>query len=568
MDERRRLTLDGTWRFAPDPHADGEEHGFWRRAYDAAAWPAAPVPSCFDAGRPEMAGYEGICWYRRTFVLPRDWAGARLVLRFEGVNYRARVWLNDRFLGENTDPFLPFEFDVTAAVGDGENVLAVSVDNAPHPGDVPAEQTQWTALGGILREVFLYTTPPVWLDDLRVIATADGAAGRLAVAARVANAGTAEADAQLVITVTSPDERPCLTLTASGRVPPGGTADLTVAGVVTDAALWSPATPALYRVTATLRADGRDADTLARRIGFRTLIATPTGLRLNGQPLRLKGFNRHEDSPRTAMAADPAQAREDFTRMKAIGANFVRLCHYPHHLGDLDACDELGLLALAEIPLNLQADAARFATAARQLERMIARDAHHPSIAFWSVSNELNEEDPAVATGVRNLVGRARALDPTRLCVHVSHRWHEHPNFAADDVICVNYYPSIRGWRGRRGAGIGDDLGRSFTRWRESLAKLHARFPEKPILITEFGYCSIPGTFGHALGEDLHERVLRAEYPAFDLPYVCGAAVWVWADHPASPHRFFDGMRQSPFGVLTRDRRPKRAFAAICDLFR
>ncbi len=192
------------------------------------------------------------------------------------------------------------------------------------------------------------------------------------------------------------------------------------------------------------------------RFGFRRIEAGEGGLLLNGRPVFLTGFNRHEDSPCTGMAPDLGIVRRDLEDMVRLGANFVRLCHYPHDPRELDLCDELGLLAMAEIPLywwngleeGEEACARKLAAAERQLTNMIRRDVNHPSVILWSVSNETQEQRAEVAAGNAELVRLAKRLDPSRLAVHVSDHWREHPHFEADDVLCVNAYPSWAGqWK-------------------------------------------------------------------------------------------------------------------------
>lgn len=569
IDSRGRiLDLGGTWRFMPDPHADGEELGFWRRDHSEELWRDAPVPSVFEAANPRLDCYQGIVWYRRSFRMPAGWNRQRVVLRFEAVNYVARVWLNGTFLGENRDGFLPFEFHVDHLLSDdGENVLAVSVDNAPHDGDVPGTHVQWRGFGGILREVTLRSTEATHIERLEIDATPGDHAGQVVVRAVVRRALAAENAADKVratIAVFDHAGKRVLELVAATHIALGASGELLARGQVPAAELWSPDSPRLYRAVATL---GGGTDTAEARFGFRRIRATPQGLLLNERPVFLLGFNRHEDSPTTAMAIDRRTTREDLVRIKDTGANFVRLCHYPHHSYELDLCDELGLLVMDEIPLNLDVDPARATTAERMLRRLIQRDRNHPSVIFWSAGNETNEEDAFTAEANRRLVHLARQLDPSRLCVHVSYRWKQNPNFEADDVICINNYPSIHGWKGRRGSSPAADLRDSAETWRRQLMKLRERFPDKPILVTEFGYCSIGGTYGHALGEDMHERVIRAEFPVLSAPLVCGASCWCWADHMWPPGRTLDGMGMSPFGVTTRDRKPKRALAAIRELY-
>lgn len=553
----------------PDPHADGEEIGFWRRDHSEELWRDAPVPSVFEAANPRLDCYQGIVWYRRSFRVPAGWSRRRIVLRFEAVNYVARVWLNNKFLGENRDGFLPFEFEVGHLLSaEKENVLAVSVDNAPHDGDVPGADVQWRGFGGILREVTLRATVAVHIERLEVDAAPRDNAGQLAVRVVVRNARpAAEKAADMVrasIAVFDHTGNRVLELVAAGFIAPGGSGELKAQGQVPAAELWSPDSPQLYRAVATL---GSGTETAEARFGFRRIEARPQGLLLNGRPIFLLGFNRHEDSPTTAMAVDRKTTREDLVRIKETGANFVRLCHYPHHPYELDLCDELGLLVMDEIPLNLNVDPPRAATAERMLRRLIQRDWNHPCVVFWSAGNETNEEEAFAAETNRRLVRLARQLDPSRLSVHVSYRWKKNPNFEADDVICINNYPSIHGWKGRRGSSPAGDLRESAEKWRRQLEGLRAKFPDKPILVTEFGYCSIAGTYGHALGEDMHERVIRAEFPVLSAPLVCGASCWCWADHMWPPGKVLDGMGISPFGVNTRDRKPKKPLAAISELY-
>ena len=565
---RSELSLNGVWRFQVDPHADGEALGFWREACSLQAWSEMTVPSCFDAACPSLYRYTGWGWYRRTFSMPREWQGRRVVLCFGAVNYRAKVWLNGRLLGEHLDGFLPFEFDIhDHACSDRENVLTVLASNAPHEGDVPGTHVQWRGFGGILRNVSLCATPRLHLRDLRITALPAGAGGQMDCRVAIRNARRDDAQVAWQMTVVDPAGT-CVAELGPWRcsVPAGATLDVAASARLDEARCWSPETPQLYRLVVRLTEGSAATDAVETRFGFRRIEASPEGLRLNGAPVFLVGFNRHEDSPRTGMAVDPETTRQDLLRIKETGANFVRLCHYPHDPSELDLCDEIGLMAMCEIPLNLVIDPARAETAHRQVAAMVARDFNHPSVVFWSVGNETNDEDAFAAEANRALIRTARALDATRLCVHVSHRWKDHPNFDEDDVMCVNYYPSIA-WKGRRGSSPDADLTRSMQLWREQLDVLRQRYPGKPILITEFGYLSFGGTNGHAMGEDMHARVIEAEADIMRQPQVCGSVIWCWADHPWPPPGLFEGLSMSPFGVLTRQRVAKKAFWAARKVF-
>jgi beta-glucuronidase len=565
------------WRFAPDFHREGERLGFQTETFDARLWREVGVPSCFEAGCPSLDGYEGVCWYRRAFSLPADWGTRRVVVRFEAVNYRAKVWLNGRFLGENRDGFLPFEFDISPTIRrPGSNLLAVAADNAHHEGDVPGNHTGWRGFGGILREVALIATDPLFVREARVLAAPNAKGGDASFTVRVANTSAAEASPAVELDILDPASQICGRFHAGPvALPAGAEHTFELGGHIPGAEPWSPAKPMLYTAAIRLREGDRLADEQTVSFGFRRIQTTTDGLLLNGQPIFLTGFNRHEDSPRTAMAPDPDLVRRDLEAMKEAGANMVRLCHYPHHPDTLALCDRLGLLVFAEVPLYFWNNAAegkrtneaRCRTAARQLERLIARDYNHPSIVAWSVSNETREEVPEVAESNRRLIRHIRALDASRLCVHVSNRWVPHPNFDDDDVICINAYPSMR--RQPDGSGPAADGGaRSAAWWHTHLAALRAKYPGKPVLVTEFGYCSFAGTHGHAYGEDEHAQVIRAEFAALAESGVCGALIWCWADHPWPAGRFLGGLAMSPFGVLSRSRERLAPFHAARQLFR
>jgi len=572
---RDEIELVHAWRFQPDPADEGERMGYWRGDYDTSRWPETSVPNSFDAILPELMGYEGKGWYRTEFTVADEWAARRVVLRFEGANYRTRVWLNGVLLGENPDGFLPFEFPVHAHLRTGApNVLAVRVDSTRRDGEVPGKQRGWRPFGGILRDVSLLGTDLSYIADVHVYAEPTDGGGRLVARVEVANERDSDekAEVELVVSDSGGAE---VGRTGSGAfaLSAGGGTTRELAATANGVAPWSPTSPVLYTAEATLRVGGRETDRARVRFGFRTIAADGAKLLLNGEPIVLRGFNRHEDSPARGMCTDLETARQDFLAMKEVGANFVRLAHYPHSPGELDLCDELGLLVMDEIPLywwqgNGEGEencARKLEAARRQLRRMILRDRNHPCVIFWSVSNENAEERPEVRDGNAVLVRDAHELDPTRPAVHVCHRWTDTDCFAEDDVLCVNSYPS---WSRRLRAGDEEyDFSDSTRFWQEHLADLHGRYPDRPILVSEFGYVSVPGVRDGALGEETHARVLAAEFAGMGAEYVCGTVVWCWADHAWPEEDFVKGMTTSPYGVVSRNRQPLRPLKTVKELF-
>jgi len=590
---KETVSLDGEWRFLADPYGTGSDGGLWRKEYDDSGWGVAPVPGCYEAGSENLEFYKGICWYRRSFSVPNEWAGKRVVLHFESVNDHARVWLDGELIGENHDPFLSFEFDITGKVdAGGDYVVAVETDNSHHEGAVPGRNTGWRRFGGILREVSLHATPLCHISRVQVQAKPGRAGGEAQFTLRIKNASVEGRSVSPFVLVRDADGRDLSTLAAEPvSIGPGAEEVVQTAGFVEGVQPWSPESPTTYRAIVSLAADedgrhggrpssdvegralSRPIDEVEVAFGFRTIEATPDGLLLNGEPIWLQGWNRHEDSPRTGGAADHEMARQDLLEMKEAGANMVRLCHYPHHPGTLDMCDELGLLVFAEIPLyfwrqgyedeGARAQPERAAAAARQLERMIVRDFNHPSVICWSVSNETDTKREDVRRDNEELIRRARKLDSTRLCVHVSNKPDIACYFDEDDVVCINRYPC-------RGLTF-DDLAESADTWRDDIAGIREKYPDKPVLATEFGYVSLAGTKGMPHGEDAHARALEAQFDVLkEIPCCCGTVIWCWADH-AWPNRvtgsWMGNLMVSPYGVVTRDRRKLDPYHAARKMF-
>ncbi len=575
---RQHLDLCGLWRAQPDLAWEGEEAGYGRAEYDDRCWWEVWLPNTFDALSPALDAYEGAVWFRRRVDLPAEWRDRRIALCFQAVNYHARVWVNGHDVGAHEDGFLPFAFEVGELIRFGEpNVIVVRADNLRREGEVPGMQRGWRTFGGIPREVELVATDPLYVDRVSITATPTSGGGEAAVRVEIANGRPERVDAHLLARLVDADGNELASLRADPfALGPGQSSTILLDWQVSGVRTWSPTEPHLYTAEIDLCVGEETVDRRSVRMGFRSVEVRADQLLLNGEPIYLTGFNRHEDSPERNMATDLETARRDLVEMKAAGANFVRLCHYPHHPGELDLCDELGLLAMCEIPLywwngeeeGVEHSRLKLAAAERQLRKLIRRDVNHPSVIFWSVSNENYEERPEVASGNRQLVRLAKELDATRLAVHVSDRWRAHPNFHEDDVICVNGYPSLH----THGYG-GDaryDLAESTRFWREHLQALHESYPDKPILATEIGYAALWGVHGSAFSEETQAEAIEHELAGMQAPYVCGATIWCWADHPwpAATFAFCRHLSISPYGVVSRDRRKLKAYWTVRRLFR
>jgi beta-galactosidase/beta-glucuronidase len=594
---RSTIELSENWSFQPDPAGEGIHRGWFEPGFDAAGWLKVNIPSSFDMCLPILEAYEGHGWYRCSFSVPSDWQGKKITLHFAGANYHTSVWLNGKHLGDHQYGFLPFDFTLNDTLDlQGENVLAVCVDNIGSPDELPGTRPGWRPEGGLLREVNLEASDFLYLDYVCVNAEpAENKSGKLSVLAEVKNNTQGSGEAVVKIFLDKGDSG---TEVASEKLNIEAGSDLSeikLSAAVSDIELWSPENPKLYNLLIQICRADKVVDEKSLRIGFRKIETCENRPRLNGEPIYLKGFNRHEDSPQTGMCPDIEITKQDLLHMKAAGANFIRLCHYPHHPDELDLCDELGLLAMAENPLMWWVGCedgeencnSKLLNAKQQLTEMIRRDINHPSIIFWSVSNETQEHRPEVNKGNRELLDLARSLDPARLVTHASNRWRSDGTvdaevcamekdtgresvdvsafFEADDIICVNGYPSLN----RKGYG-GEhdyDLKQSADFWEQHLSNLHEKYPGKPILISEFGYASLGGIIDGSFGEEAQAAAIEHEFAAFDKSWICGAAVWCWADHPWPQSGFCRNMRTSPYGVVTRDRKKLKAYEVVKKMF-
>jgi beta-galactosidase/beta-glucuronidase len=601
---RQEMDLADRWRFQVDFRHDvqrqvesvdeGEKLGYFSPDFPTQDWREVSLPRAFDDCAPGMYKFRGICWFSRQFEVPVSMRGRRVVVHFEGVNYSSSVWVNGKLAGRNEDAFLPFEFPLEELLRYGErNLIVVRVDNLRRPTQSPTSE-YWQGQGGILREVKLVATDPARITEVGVTAAPEKDKGKFALRALVANGRSESANLSLQVKILNSAGRSLASLAAKPQaVEAGKEAELSVEGEVAEVAAWSPERPTLYTARVDLLADGRLADQQETRFGFRRIEARDEKLWLNGKPLFLMGFDRHEDSPRTGMAVDLENSRRDFQGIKEAGANFVRFCHYPHHPGELHICDELGLLVLAEIPLcgwgvklndpfagagwNPSDAPAILDAAERALGKMIRRDINHPSIIIWSVSNENEEQHPEINAANNRLIQLGRQLDPTRLVTHVSCHWSSGNErvrgncgnvgkyFDFDDVVSVNAYPSPGLAAGHR-PGDNSWLEESTQWWKNELARLQARYPGKPILITEFGYPCISGVNG-PFGKDMQALAAEADFRGMTAPYVCGATLWCYAKH-AWPGGCF-GFDISPHGYVSRDRKTKmKAFSVVSKMFK
>ena len=567
---RIEYTVNDGWRYA-----DGPAPGAEAPTYDDDSWERVSLPHTWnrDAATAESPDYRrGVGWYRRPLTLDPSLEGRRLFLRFEGANQVADVFVNGGRVGRHVGGYTGFTIDITDAVRfDGENTLAVRVDNA-HDPDIPPLDADFTFYGGIYRDVWLVATGPVHVTLLDhggpgiyvdAPELADGTA-TVRIRGTLVNAGDRAREVQVVHRIIDPAGDEVARVDEAVRIPAGGSQRFRHrSDPVADPQLWSPADPAVYTVITEVRDGANALDRLRSPLGFRWVRVDPDrGVFLNGQPIRLTGTNRHQDRAGYGNALSDAMHRQDVADVAATGFNFLRLAHYPQDPAVLDATDRAGLAVWEEIPVvnTITLSEAFGDHAERMLREMIRQHYNHPSVLFWGYMNEimLREPDPrpdgyrqAVVALAERLEAVVHEEDPTRLSVTaISFGEVDNGTGYQDiaDILGLNLY---FGWYYRSLDGLGP--------WLDSL---HARHPDRPIMISEYGagsderiHAMEPERFDFST--EYQQRFHEAHMPQLlAREWLAGTAVWNQFDF-GSAHRHDSKPNINQKGLLYYDRSPK-----------
>jgi beta-glucuronidase len=394
-------SLNGEWAFTLDLFDTGLRQRWYEfdrgapgpRDYDPYDSDTQPVPSVWNLAKPEWFHFEGGAWYTRLLDRPDLAPGERLVLRIGAANYMTRIFLNGSFLGSHVGGSTPFCCQMTDALVAGENRLMLYVENRRSPDRVPSHHIDWFNYGGIHRDVALYRLPADHIVDAHIFWSED-----TGITLTVRTSGTG---GQVEVSV------PELGLHAVAPVR-GETTQVALGGKPD---LWSPDQPKLYDVQVSWK-----GDRISERTGFRSLQVDGRAIILNGQRLFLRGICVHEDDEQLGRVNTAQRARQMLEEAKALGCNFIRLAHYPHHECVAQIADELGMLLWSEVAIYWSIDFANPDTlgdAQGQLGELIVRDRNRPSVLCWGLANETPDTDDRLGF-LTTLAHDARRLDPTR----------------------------------------------------------------------------------------------------------------------------------------------------------
>ncbi|WP_406408118.1 glycoside hydrolase family 2 TIM barrel-domain containing protein [Streptomyces sp. NBC_01643] len=506
------LSLNGPWRFRLSPRVPVTED-FAAEDFDDSGWDGIPVPSHwvlqgdgahgrpiytnvqypFPIDPPHVPDDNPTGDYRRHFDLPANWSDAeRVVLRFDGVESLFRLWVNGDEIGSASGSRLAHEFDVTSSVRPGDNVVAVRVRQWSAASYLE-DQDQWW-LPGIFRDVTLIARPAGGIEDVWLRTGYGHGRGR------VETEVTADAAAFPVT----------LRLPALGIEHVWATAADVAPFDVDGVEPWSAEQPRLYDATVSTA-----AETIALRVGFRTVEIRGDRFLVNGRRVVFHGMNRHETHPERGRVFDEEHAREDLARMKRFNVNAIRTSHYPPHPRLLDLADELGFWIVLECDLethgfdkvgwagNPSDDPAWREAYLDRIRRTVERDKNHPSIVMWSLGNEAGTGGNLAA-----MSAWVHARDPGRPV----HYEGDHAGEYTD--VYSRMYSSVP-----ETEQIGTDGSRAPL--LNCTPAQGARQRTKPFLLCEYA---------HAMGNgpgalDQYEALVH------EHPRLHGGFVWEWRDH-------------------------------------
>jgi len=449
------LNLNGTWQFAFDPDDQGLAQGWFDPASDALSG-AIVVPFAWQSTLSGVADptRHGVAWYRRTFTVPEDWQGQRVVLHFGAVDYRAQGWVNGQPVGEHEGGYTPFEFDITGALAAGDNAVVVRVEDPADLSEIPHgkqssippnpwDDVDFTTVSGIWQTVWLEARPAAYIVQAHITPDLPNEQAIFAITVEAPEPGNLD----LQIDVLAPDGRTFsqtqpLVFDAAGTQTVSATVDLP------EPLLWEPETPHLYEVDLTLSAAGNDPDVVHTYFGMRSIAVEGKNVLLNGHPVYLMSALVQGYWPDGLYTAPSDEAlRADIAYAKQVGFNGLRM-----HLKIEDPrwaywADRLGILLWNDVPCPVKFTPLARERLVRDLQAMIARDYNHPSIVIWSPYNESwgleFRSDSDVQEYLVALYDQIKAWDSTRLVVDNS-GWRHVKTDIADSH---KYTANVPEWR-------------------------------------------------------------------------------------------------------------------------
>jgi beta-galactosidase len=571
---RERLSLDFGWRFhfghAANPAKDfgytgqsafAKTGGLFEPSkpeFDDSDWTALDIPhdwavaldfkndSSLDSHGYKPLGRDypatSIGWYRRIFDVPVRNKGRRLWIEFDGVFRDSIAALNGIYLGRQASGYTPFRYDVSDFVNyGGRNILVVRVDATLGEG-------WWYEGAGIYRHVWLNRTNPIHVAHNGTFVTSElrRDATILTVLTEIDNDSDSEQSCQVTTRIVDPSGKTVADTTSAPVSTPAWTRrDLRQQVTLDKPALWSIEDPNLYRAVTIVEAAGNAVDEYHTRFGIRSIRFDPNqGFFLNNQPVKIKGTCNHQDFAGVGIALPDPIHYFRVEKLKEMGSNAYRMSHNLPASALLDACDQLGMLAMDETRMMSSS-----AEGLEQLEAMVRRDRNHPSVIIWSIGNEEDLQGTDTGAGIaESMKHMVRRLDPTRPITEAMNKDWGKGISAVVDVQGFNYHSA------------------------EQMDAFHRQFPQQPAIGTETASTvSTRGIYqndkesGYLSAYDVNipSWAQRAEdwwHVYAERPWVAGGFAWTGFDYRGEPTPYQWPCVNSHFGIMDTCGFPKDGF--------
>lgn len=523
-----------------------------------------------DALAAKINYYRGLGNYEKDIDIPVNWQGKCIYLRFKGVNTIANVFINGRHAGEHRGGYTAFAVDLTPYIRWGEkNTIWVRVNNSPQLDIMPLVG-DFNMYGGIYRDVELIVTDPyhISLSDYGSFGVyftpAEVSRKKARIQAKILAKGKTGCSSVIRVKIEDREGKTFLSEEQKITFDEKGEAVGELTLEVKQPHLWNGRKdPFLYHTVTELIHEGQIKDRVNERIGIRNFRVDPNeGFFLNGEHLQLKGVCRHQDRPEIGNALLPLHHWEDMALIKEMGANAVRLAHYPQDRYVYDLCDEYGFIVWAEIPFvgpggyrdkGFVNQASFRENGITQLKELIRQNYNHPSICFWGLFNELKQTGDDPVKYIEELHTLAHQEDPSRLTTAASNQ-----NGILNEVTDLIAWNQYYGWYGGEPDGIGE--------WADAV---HKKYPGKPVGISEYG---AGGSILHQQ-EELKKPIANSywhpenwqtffheeHWKAIDQrPYLWGTFVWNMFDFGAAHRQEGEIAGKNDKGLVTFDRKTKK----------
>ncbi|WP_155949299.1 glycoside hydrolase family 2 TIM barrel-domain containing protein [Gayadomonas joobiniege] len=514
-------------------------------SFDDSQWHRLTVPGHWGMLN-QYSSYTGKGWYRKQVFLDSDWQAEkneRIWLQFDGVYHLAKVYLNGQYIGQHRGGFTPFEFDVTEHIKAGQqNLLAVQADNSKIVG------ATWN-WGGIIRDVNLRKTKDTRITYQYIHAEPDLNKGDadLTLKMRVKNYADEVKSLTLKADVLRASDTPLTQMKTSIKLAANSEKTIVLKSKLTpeQVALWHFDRPNLYQLSSQVFENEKLLSQRTDRFGIRKVELTDSQMLLNGEAVRIGGFNRISDHRYWGSSEALELLKQDIRLMKDAGANFMRIMHGTQNKKLIELCDENGILIFEEVNVrtltNPEFQAPDYEVNRQWLREMIERDINHPSIIGWSVGNELKDHYRYAQQMIAYVKNE---LDPHRLVTNVSNTGYRDGDSADNDPL-----------------GFSDLMMQNIYQKdpERVVTTLAERWPNRPLFISEYGL----GRFTTpSLDNDYPNFASWHEMIRGRNTHVIGTSIWSFNDYRSGYSQTLEEDNRA-WGLVNAWRQKRRAYKRV-----